>query len=99
MRPDTIGSLPKRGLESSISDVLPALDYFLVRGNSWSSASLTWHLATPYLGKGTLTHLANNLETKNMTFGNLDQSLRPALHRLLGSLARLHRMGLVCKAW
>ncbi|KAI4097979.1 MAG: hypothetical protein LQ339_006640 [Xanthoria mediterranea] len=95
MRPDTTGPLPKRGLEPSTSDVLPALDYFLVRGSSWSPASLTWHLATPYLGKGTLMHLANNLATKNWTFGNLDQSLRPALHRLLGSLARLHRMG-VC---
>ena len=98
MSPDTTGSRPKRGFESSTSDVLPALDYFLVREKSWSAASLTWHLATPYLSKGTLTHLANNLETKNLTSGNLDQLLRPGFHRLLGSLARLHRMGVVCKA-
>ncbi|KAI4262398.1 MAG: hypothetical protein L6R42_002428 [Xanthoria sp. 1 TBL-2021] len=98
LQPGEITPLSKRRLEPSNSDMLPALDYFLVRGCSLSSTSLTWHLATPYLGKGTLTHLAKNLETRNLTFSDLDESLRPALHRLLGSLARFHRNGFVRKA-
>lgn len=99
LQPGDTTPLSNRRLEPSNSDMLPALDYFLVRGSSSSSTSLTWHLATPYLGKGTLTHLAKNLETRNQTSSDLDDSLRPALHRLLGTLARLHRIGVVCKAW
>ncbi|KAL8652454.1 MAG: hypothetical protein Q9226_004266 [Calogaya cf. arnoldii] len=95
LRPLDGDPLSKRGLGSENLDMLPALDYFLVRRNTWHSSSLTWHLATPYLGKGTLSHLAENLEVKNQTFNDLDRALRPGLYRLLGSIARLHKLG-VC---
>ncbi|KAI4284393.1 MAG: hypothetical protein L6R38_001446 [Xanthoria sp. 2 TBL-2021] len=55
LRPDETAPLSKRRLEPSHSDMLPALDCFLVHESSSSSTSSTWHLATPYLGKGTLT--------------------------------------------
>ncbi|KAL8883095.1 MAG: hypothetical protein Q9192_007463, partial [Flavoplaca navasiana] len=76
-------------------DILPALDYFLVRDNNCCSKPLTWHLVTPYLSKGTLTHLARTLETRNQTSSALDEFYRPAFHRLLESLSRLHKLG-VC---
>ncbi|KAI4090446.1 MAG: hypothetical protein LQ344_004752 [Seirophora lacunosa] len=96
---DDRGSFPKRGLGVSSLDMLPALDYFLVRESPRHPASLTWHLATPYLGRGTLTDLAMSLEVDNQTPNDLDLSLRPNLHRLLGSLARMHRTGVVREAW
>ncbi|KAL8661409.1 MAG: hypothetical protein Q9168_008389 [Polycauliona sp. 1 TL-2023] len=89
------GLISERGLESSDCDMLPALDYFLIREGSWSSTSFTWHLVTPFLGKGTLTHLAQNLEASNQTSCNLDHAFRPSLHRLVESLARLHKLS-VC---
>ncbi|KAL9012407.1 MAG: hypothetical protein Q9173_002830 [Seirophora scorigena] len=92
---DDRSSFPERGHEVSSLDMLPALDYFLVRESPRHPASLTWHLATPYLGRGTLTDLAMSLEVENQTPNDLDLALRPNLHRLLGSLARMHGIG-VC---
>lgn len=95
---DASGFLSKRGLGPSSLDMLPALDYFLVRGSTWTSPSLTWHLATPYLGKGTLTDLAKSLKAESRTSSDLDHSLRPSLQRLLLSIERIHRTGIVSKA-
>ncbi|KAL9030146.1 MAG: hypothetical protein Q9196_001699 [Gyalolechia fulgens] len=96
---DDTSVVPKCGPEPWDLDMPPALDYFLVRGSRRPSSPLTWHLATPYLDKGTLTDLAKSLEVENQTFNDLDVSLRPTLHRLLGSLARMHRLGFVRRAW
>ena len=95
-----LGGFEPRSDEPSLSserdfDILPALDYFLVRDNNCWSKPLTWHLVTPYLNKGTLTHLARTLEMRNQTFSALDESFRPAFHRLLESLSRLHKLGVV----
>ncbi|KAL9032569.1 MAG: hypothetical protein Q9180_006428, partial [Flavoplaca navasiana] len=92
-RSDEPNLTSKRDLERSDLDILPALDYFLVRDNNCCSKPLTWHLVTPYLSKGTLTHLARTLETRNQTFSAVDDSFRPAFHRLLESLSQLHKLG------
>lgn len=93
---DDSGLISNHGLESSSVDMLPALDYFLIQG---STGPLIWHLVTPYLGKGTLVNLSKRLAAENRTFTDLDLFLRPTLHRLLGSIARMHRIGVVCRAW
>ncbi|KAL8840421.1 MAG: hypothetical protein Q9176_003919 [Flavoplaca citrina] len=94
-----LGGFEPRGDESSLSserdlDILPALDYFLVRDDNCCSKPLTWHLVTPYLSKGTLSHLARTLEKRNQTSSALDESYRPNFHRLLQSLSRLHKLGI-----
>ncbi|KAL8917057.1 MAG: hypothetical protein Q9208_008173 [Pyrenodesmia sp. 3 TL-2023] len=88
------GLISKHEFESSNVDILPALDYFLIRGSTRPLDPLIWHLVTPYLGKGTFIDLSKRLAAENRTFAHLDLSLRPSLHRFLGSLARMHRIGM-----
>lgn len=93
------GLIADHEIEPSSVDVLPALDYFLIRGSTRLPPALVWHLVTPYLGKGTFIDLSKRLAADSRSFTDLDLSLRPKLHRLLGSLARMHRIGVVCKTW
>ncbi|KAL8955444.1 MAG: hypothetical protein Q9183_006642 [Haloplaca sp. 2 TL-2023] len=94
-RSDEPGVIPQRALEDLDLSMLPALDYFLVRGTDCCTKPLTWHLVTPYLGKGTLTHLAKSLQKSNQTTAAVDDAFRPAFTRLLSALSRLHKLG-VC---
>ena len=95
-RSDESSSLaPELTLEELDLSMLPVLDYFLVRGTDCCTKPLTWHLVTPYLGKGTLTHLAKRLQTSNQTSNAVDYTFRPAFYRLLSSLSRLHKLGVV----
>ncbi|KAI4174050.1 MAG: hypothetical protein LQ343_002614 [Gyalolechia ehrenbergii] len=91
LRNDDTGSSPKCGVETWSLDMLLALDYFLVHGTPLPSATI--------LAKGRLPIWQKSLEVENQTFNDLDLSLRPTLHRFLGSLARMHKIGLVRKAW
>lgn len=80
-------------------DTVPALDYFLIPTGRPRSSQWEWQLVTPYLGpdsgesQGTLTDLAEHLNKECKRSVELDGTLRPGLHRLLGSLARLHMKG------
>ncbi|KAL8832752.1 MAG: hypothetical protein Q9191_000089 [Dirinaria sp. TL-2023a] len=83
-------------------NTVPALDYFLIPTGSLRSSPWEWQLVTPYLGsgsgdgQGTLTDLAEHLNREHRRSVELDGTLRPGLHRLLGSLARLHKKGFAC---
>ena len=80
-------------------DTVPVLDYFLIPTRRPRSSHWEWQLVTPYLGpdssegQGTLTDLAEHLKRERKRSVELDGPLRPGLHRLLGSLARLHMKG------
>ena len=83
-------------------DTVPALDYFLISTGGLQPSGWEWQLVMPYLGsdygdgQGTLTNLMMHLKGQRKSFVVLDDTLRPRLHRLLESLARLHMKGFAC---
>ena len=91
----------KHRLPSARLNTVPALDYFVVSGQGSRSNQAEWQLVTPYLGRdlgyseGTLSDVAKRLKKEQKTPGELDSALRPGLHRLLGTLARMHGRGFV----
>ncbi len=91
-------------LSTNRLDIVPALDYFTIasQGKRWKQSE--WQLVLPYLGpdiedsKGTLSDFALYLKTEQKTTAQLDTALRPGLHRVLGTLGRMHVENLVCTA-
>lgn len=81
--------------------IVPALDYFTMsrQGKRWNQSE--WQLVLPYLGpdvghsKGTLSDFALYLKREPKTPTQLDTALRPGLHRVLGTLGRMHDKHLV----
>jgi len=85
-------------------DIVPALDYFIIssQGKRWNHSE--WQLVLPYVGpdiedsKGTLSIFALYLKKERKTPEQLDTALRPSLHRVLGTLGRIHDRKFVCVA-